>query len=208
MKKTFFSKIFTGYLIVILSLTGLILFASLRLIRTQTINTLSIQMVNYNHVLAQGFAPLIKNRDYAKLDQLTKKYRTETTTRITVIDTTGKVVADSEKDPKQMNNHLYRPEIRTALSGEVGSDIRFSGTVDSEMLYVATPLIQNGQTTAIIRSSIYLSDVRTMIVGFKQRLLRIMLACVFLALVISYLLAKNTIRPIRLLVKASRKITG
>ncbi|MDD5766428.1 MAG: ATP-binding protein, partial [Candidatus Marinimicrobia bacterium] len=69
-------------------------------------------------------------------------------------------------------------------------------------------LIQNGQTTAIIRSSIYLSDVRTMIVGYKQRLLRIMLACVFLALVISYLLAKNTIRPIRLLVKASRKITG
>ncbi|MFA4840038.1 MAG: ATP-binding protein, partial [Candidatus Neomarinimicrobiota bacterium] len=208
MKKTFFSKIFTGYLIVILSLTGLILFASLRLIRTQTVNTLSIQMVNFNHVLARGFAPLIVNRNYAELDRLTKEYRTETTTRITIIDTTGKVIADSEKDPRQMNNHRFRPEIRTALSGAVGSDIRFSGTVDSEMLYIATPFVQNGQTIAVIRSSIYLSDVRTMIVGFKQRLLRISLACVVLAMAISFLLAKSTIRPIRLLVRASRKITA
>ncbi|PIS28870.1 MAG: hypothetical protein COT43_05435 [Candidatus Marinimicrobia bacterium CG08_land_8_20_14_0_20_45_22] len=208
MKKTFFSKIFTGYLIVILSLTGLILFASLRLIRTQTVNTLSSQMINFNYVLARGFAPLILNRNYTDLDRLIKEYRREIATRITVIDTSGKVIADSEKDPRRMNNHRYRPEVRTAFLGSVGSDIRFSGTVDSEMLYIATPFVQNGKTIAIIRSSVYLSDVRTMIVGFKWRLLRIMLASVFLAMAISFLLAKSTIRPIQLLVKASRKITA
>jgi len=208
MKKTFFSKIFTGYLIVILSLTGLILFASLRLIRTQTVNTLSSQMINFNYVLARGFAPLILNRNYTDLDRLIKEYRREIATRITVIDTSGKVIADSEKDPRRMNNHRYRPEVRTAFLGSVDSDIRFSGTVDSEMLYIATPFVQNGKTIAIIRSSVYLSDVRTMIVGFKWRLLRIMLASVFLAMAISFLLAKSTIRPIQLLVKASRKITA
>jgi hypothetical protein len=46
--------------------------------------------------------------------------------RATVIDPTGKVLADSEVDPSTMENELYRREFVTALGGKLGVDERNS----------------------------------------------------------------------------------
>jgi two-component system phosphate regulon sensor histidine kinase PhoR len=49
--------------------------------------------------------------------------------RATVIDPTGKVLADSEADPSTMENHAQRPEFVSALGGKVGMDERNSRTL-------------------------------------------------------------------------------
>ena len=59
--------------------------------------------------------------------------------RITVIATDGTVLAESERDPAELENHADRPEVRAALAGEVGIDARLSESVDAELLYVALP---------------------------------------------------------------------
>ena len=61
-------------------------------------------------------------------------------TRITIIDSSGKVLADSEADPGKMENHAARPEFIAALHGQVGSSTRVSKTVGVELLYVAVPI--------------------------------------------------------------------
>ena len=60
--------------------------------------------------------------------------------RATVIDPTGKVLADSEADPSTMENHAQRPEFVAALKGELGTDTRTSRTLGIDFLYVAAPV--------------------------------------------------------------------
>ncbi len=60
--------------------------------------------------------------------------------RATVIDPTGKVLADSEADPNTMENHAHRPEFISALGGEVGIDERSSHTLGVPFVYVAAPV--------------------------------------------------------------------
>jgi two-component system phosphate regulon sensor histidine kinase PhoR len=60
--------------------------------------------------------------------------------RATVIDPTGKVLADSEADPSTMENHAHRPEFVAALAGKVGMDERSSRTLSIPFVYVAAPV--------------------------------------------------------------------
>ncbi len=60
--------------------------------------------------------------------------------RATVIDPTGKVLADSEADPGTMENHAHRKEVAAALAGHVGMEERRSKTLDIPFLYVAAPI--------------------------------------------------------------------
>lgn len=62
--------------------------------------------------------------------------------RITLIDRTGRVRADSDFPPgplPEIENHASRPEVRSALAGGVGIARRQSATVGRPFLYVAVP---------------------------------------------------------------------
>src|SRR5258707_3609153 len=60
--------------------------------------------------------------------------------RATVIDSSGKVLADSEADPRTMENHAQRPEFIAALAGNLGIDERSSRTLGIPFLYAAAPV--------------------------------------------------------------------
>src|SRR3979411_1307974 len=60
--------------------------------------------------------------------------------RATVIDVTGKVLADSEAAASGMENLAHAPEFAAALKGEVGTDTRVSQTLGIDFLYVAVPV--------------------------------------------------------------------
>src|SRR6266545_7416408 len=60
--------------------------------------------------------------------------------RITVIRTDGVVLADSERDPATLENHLDRSEVREALAGRVGVAVRRSESTGEEYRYVALPV--------------------------------------------------------------------
>ena len=60
--------------------------------------------------------------------------------RATVIDPTGKVLADSEADPSTMENHAHRKEFVAALGGAIGVEERKSQTLAILFVYVAAPI--------------------------------------------------------------------
>ena len=59
--------------------------------------------------------------------------------RVTWVDATGRVLGESGADPAGMENHKARPEIATALQGQVGSSLRMSPTLGVRLFYVAIP---------------------------------------------------------------------
>ncbi len=81
--------------------------------------------------------------------------------RITIIDEEGVVLADSEFDPAEMENHLFRPEVQQALKNGVGMASRWSDTLKVDFYYVAS-LIETDGETQIIRHAIPLKDFRDM----------------------------------------------
>jgi two-component system, OmpR family, phosphate regulon sensor histidine kinase PhoR len=59
--------------------------------------------------------------------------------RVTLIDLSGLVIADSHQDPAVMDNHVTRPEVTAALAGEVGRHTRISTSTGLDQRYVALP---------------------------------------------------------------------
>jgi two-component system, OmpR family, phosphate regulon sensor histidine kinase PhoR len=58
--------------------------------------------------------------------------------RISIIDPAGKVLYDNQfRNTAEMENHLSRPEIKQALAGKTGSDIRVSATTGIKYYYYA-----------------------------------------------------------------------
>lgn len=74
--------------------------------------------------------------------------------RVTIIDATGKVMADSEANSASMENHAKRPEFVEALSGKIGINERRSATIGIPFLYVAVPI-----SGGAVRLAYSLSDV-------------------------------------------------
>jgi len=74
-------------------------------------------------------------------------------TRVTVIDSSGKVLADSDADPLSMENHADRPEFRRAIAGRTGTSRRYSPTLRKTMVYVAVPIPSADRPEGAIRVS-------------------------------------------------------
>jgi two-component system phosphate regulon sensor histidine kinase PhoR len=85
--------------------------------------------------------------------------------RVTIIDSAGKVLADSESSPPAVENVMARKEFVAALSGEVGMDHRRSATIGIPFLYVAVPV-----SGGAVRLAYPLSDVEAVSAQVRHRL--------------------------------------
>ncbi len=75
--------------------------------------------------------------------------------RITIINTQGNVVADSDAEVSTMMNHADRPEILATLQSFSDFEIRYSTTMKSQLLYYATRLDDGW----IVRTSLPVSSI-------------------------------------------------
>jgi signal transduction histidine kinase len=91
---------------------------------------------------ARYFATLADHAGTGALDSLVHALRAVTDRRLTVVDRRGAVIADSDFRLDQLatlENHAGRPEIRAALDGGVGTDLRVSASTGQAELKVAVP---------------------------------------------------------------------
>lgn len=86
--------------------------------------------------------------------------------RITLVARDGRVLADSEANPGQMENHRNRPEIMEAFRGAAGSSIRQSPTIGVKFLYVAIPV-----PAGALRLAVPLSEINEHVNAIRRRML-------------------------------------
>jgi len=116
--------------------------------------------------------------------------------RVTVITRDGVVTGDSEvsgPELQQLENHAARPEVQQALQKGLGSSIRYSATLHTDMMYLAVPFGANG----VIRLALPLSEVDKTKLGLQQSLAAAFAVVVLLSLFLSYLLSHVTSRTLR-----------
>ena len=208
MKKSLFAKSLGGYLLIIILLSVLILFFSFRAIREYYIESLTGDLTHLCYTLETRITSLVAEKRFPEIDAFVKDLGKHIKTRITVIDPSGVVVADSEKNPRDLEKHNLRAEIIQALQGEVGQAVRFSSTVQQEMLYVALSIKQKGVTLGVLRVSLFMQDINTLLERLQLSVLYSVLVISILSLLIALFYSYNLTRPIRELIAASRRVAA
>lgn len=108
--------------------------------------------------------------------------------RLTLVDSSGTVLADTNADPGTMENHGNREEILEALASGRGESSRYSATLTEKTIYRAV-LLDNGN---VLRVSVSQETVFALITGIVPWLV----IAVLLASALSWLLAKYLSRRI------------
>jgi two-component system phosphate regulon sensor histidine kinase PhoR len=121
--------------------------------------------------------------------------------RATIIDASGKVLADSESNPAGMENHATRQEFATALTGKTGESERRSATLGIPFLYVAVPI-----SGGAVRLAYPLSDVEAVQSQVHRRLLWGSTLALFIALLIAATASVWTSRRLERIVDVAARI--
>ena len=129
--------------------------------------------------------------------------------RITIMDTTGKVFADSEEDPSLMENHRTvnkRQEIETAIKVGIGSSQRYSTTINEDMLYVAI-LVDQESRPIIIRTSDSMASLSISINEARGRIILISVIILLVIIPVVIITSRFITRPLFLIGKAAKQIS-
>jgi PAS domain S-box-containing protein len=124
--------------------------------------------------------------------------------RITVIDRTGRVRADSDFPPGPLppiENHASRPEVRAALAGGRGVASRHSATVGRMLLYVAVP-----GGPGVVRVAASLSQVDEIVGRAQRAVLGAALLALLFGAALALLAGRSIARPLTAIASAARDI--
>ncbi|NIP41601.1 MAG: cell wall metabolism sensor histidine kinase WalK [candidate division Zixibacteria bacterium] len=158
-RKRLFWQLFPTFIIMVLiSLIAVTWFASASY-KSFFINQSKYDLIARTYLIKDKFSQLVIDTESATIDSICKALGNKSSTRITVIAPSGKVLGDTEEDPATMDNHNDRPEVIEAKNEGAGSSIRYSHTLKQDMLYVALPMNLPEGRTASIRTSISLASI-------------------------------------------------
>jgi two-component system phosphate regulon sensor histidine kinase PhoR len=180
-----------------------ILFIFYAVLTVFTISQLRKTEINnqVNELRELALAISVELRPYERMDDRNLEQTISTQARIsgvrlTLIEPSGKVVFDTEKEAEGLESHRYRPEIDRALAGNVGWVIRYSDTLRKRMLYVAVPIRKNAQVVGICRVSRFLDLAVYSYQQARNRLMAGFALFVLLTWTLSYFLLRILFKPL------------
>ncbi len=200
--QTTFLKFFASNLIIIFLLAGLILIFSFKTLRSFYLSQLQDSLNQLAISLSDKFIPYLESKNNRAIDRIAKSYGKKLNVRITVISPNGIVLGDSERDPKDMENHANRPEIKEALKKGMGTALRFSATLQKYMLYLAISVPQGKKTLGVIRVSLFVEKIKQLLGKLKKQMVNLVLLISLFASLLAIVLSQTFTRPIYKLVKA------
>lgn len=158
-----------------------------------------VQLETLGNLSIPSFPPLLDHAEYDAIQTLCQQMGKRTGIRFTVIDPQGKVLGDSQEQPRVMVNHFDRPEFQIALKGQVGSDIRPSETLQQEMMYVAIPIFKGDAIVAVLRTSVAMTQLQATLHSVFMEVLRYGLIIALVLAVLSLALSWKISRPLELM---------
>src|SRR4030065_1764464 len=200
MKRVLFRRILLSYLIVASILLISLEFYLSRVIKNNYISTLRGNLIIQSRLITEQI-PLSLT---SNLDNFCRKYKEKTGSRITIIDSTGRVVGDSDELSEKMGNHLDRPEIKEASVNNIGSAIRFSKTIQKDFFYLAVTL--DNADRGFLRLSVPLHYLGAATSDMRRRVAVVSLIALLSAILIGLFQTGKITKSIEEIAKFSREI--
>jgi two-component system, OmpR family, phosphate regulon sensor histidine kinase PhoR len=195
-KYPFFLKLFLPFLLIVLipllifsRYTG---FSMHRFYLEQT----AINLEARANLLKDQVSQYLSAGDEKNIDMLCKRAGKSSGTRITVMQLSGKVAGDSEKNPDEMENHSGRPEFVKAVAEETGAFTRYSDTIGEPMMYLAVLLKKEGQPLGVLRTSVSISAIDKQLDIIQRRTFLGMIVVALLAALAALLFSRRISSPL------------
>jgi two-component system phosphate regulon sensor histidine kinase PhoR len=162
-----FWRIYLTYLIVVLLCTAAVGILAVTSTRSFYLDHTESELKARAALVGEQARALLEDGASGRLEELVMRLGGASGTRITVIAgrgmsgaSPGQVLAETTMMPAGMESHRDRPEFQAAMRGGTGTTVRFSHTLDEDMMYVAVPVKQSdGQVAAVIRVAIPLNTL-------------------------------------------------
>jgi two-component system, OmpR family, phosphate regulon sensor histidine kinase PhoR len=209
--KSFKYKLIFSYVVIILISFSLIAFFLDRYFEENSVQDLKQSLVNQAALIEnQLFPQNLKTDNTVYLERLVKDLSPRIRARITIIDRQGRVLADSEESAEgvlRMENHANRPEVKSALNGMAGEEIRHSATLNLDMLYVALPIRDVNGIIGVLRLALPLANVQKILFTIRKTILLALFLALVLAFVLGSVMAQETIKPIKRMIQIARRFS-
>jgi signal transduction histidine kinase len=152
-------------------------------------------------VLAGRSEEALENADEEARESITdvaREYRASSGGRIVIVDSTGVAIVTSDDDVAAVgSSYLSRPEIATALSGQIATGTRYSQSLSQDLLYVAVPVLSGPNVLGAVRVT-YPAQTVTDAVNSKLGALGIVaLTTVLLAGIVGLILSRTVTSRLR-----------
>jgi len=206
-------RIAIPYIVVtLLALLGLTLLVTSRA-REEHLADLRVTLLAEARLIGDAARPYLTGPgavtpDSRALDDLARGWGTLVDGRVTIIASDGVVLGESHQNRALMDNHLSRPEIQGALQDRTGISIRFSSSVDQEMMYGAVPVYQGEQIVGFARVALPLDRIETSVARLRRPLIAVTLAAAAVVLLMALWIARRTARPIEQLTAVAGRMAG
>lgn len=141
------------------------------------------------------------------LDLYASNVNDSTGLRVTIIDNSGIVIAESDTDKNEMDNHASREEIVQANEVEYSSSTRYSDTIKVYFLYVAKKSIYNGKDI-YVRVSMNLGEIMEGFYSLWTKLVSIFILILITAFYISKKMSAQIVFDIEQITKYLNEISN
>ncbi|KPK45708.1 MAG: hypothetical protein AMK74_02590 [Nitrospira bacterium SM23_35] len=203
MKHVLFRRIVLAYLVIAPLLLIILEFYLSGTVKENYISNLGDSLIIQAHLIADQASAL----DAKNLDQFCREYKEKTGARVTIVDSTGKVLGDSDEPSAKMENHLDRPEIKEADLGDIGSSIRFSKTLQENLFYLAITF-ESDAGRQFLRLSLPLKDIEQAVNGIRMRIVTATLAVSLLAILLGLIQARRITRSVEEITAFSKEVAS
>lgn len=200
-------KLFATYIIIIIIFAISIELLATFYLRNYYINHLASDLESTAHLIKDFLYKDITENNSLQIKSKTNTLSKEIKTRITIIDVNGRVLSDSEESPTLMDNHSDRPEIKEAMLGKTGRSIRYSFTLETDMLYIAIPMVEDNQIISVIRLALPLVEVNKNMSYLTRIIFSTTIISLLIASLISLIMSLSITRPIKEMTKISKNIS-
>jgi two-component system phosphate regulon sensor histidine kinase PhoR len=188
--------------IILITALGLTLYLSGRVRRVRQAD-LEAQLLIEARLMANAAADSLADPalSTAGVSEQARRWASLSGKRVTIIGMDGTVLGDSEADPDDMENHLYRSEISQAIRADEGAATRFSRTLGTDALYVAVLIRRDaspdGEPLGVMRVSMPLDEIKLLVGRLSQTIMLTGLLLAVFSIVLAAFIASRTVNPIR-----------
>lgn len=183
----------------IMLLVGVMVVLSLYLsnfLRTTYLERTETSLFSEARLIRMTLAPLLSNPDDPQINALAAQTAGLLQVRVTFILADGRVIGESERPLAGLESHIDRPEVQQALLNKEDSEIRFSDTLDADLLYAAVPVQQDGKVVAIVRLAEPLTSIQTSLNHLYTTVVVAALVTALLATLIAAWITRATLHPL------------
>jgi signal transduction histidine kinase len=152
------------------------------------------------------------DRDVAGTDpaveRMIRQYRGDSDARVVITDETGTATVSSDEESVAGREYASRPEVASALRGEPVSGERHSDTLDTDLVYVAVPVLAGDDVIGTVRITYPAAVISDRVDDRVRSLTVVAVITVAMAALVALVVSGTVTRPLRSLRRATERLAG